>query len=250
MKKWIAILIAALTLTTTVSVTALAVSTARERVYWSYHGWSGRNKYTQADYKQAMALKTEDYDSMSVGAFDKLVADWTDETAFHQSETSLNRLFYTYEKDGDNADFIRLTLKAAFVFCETKHYGGYCTSQTPSYSDGVGQVREEDVFGDKYPVFEAEVDYTICYQVPDEEKLTVGERDSLLLAYRAEVQAFLDGRTEKELLNEDAMERSLKKELARLDKNLSTDKMVLTGTLLDSYYAYNSSEGHTIAENA
>lgn len=231
-----------LALAAAVTVTAVAYP----QVWESRHSggsWKEQWKYTEADYKLALSLKTEGYENLSVGEFDKRVADWTDEAIFHQREEALRRLSYSYGSEQENSQFIHMTLETAFDACSVKHYGGYCTSMRPSYTDGVSRVRTEDVFGDEYPVFEAELDYTITYEVPDETKLTVGEREALLLSYRAAMQKFLDGKTERELLNEKAMQKALEQELSRLDKDLSNGKLKLLGTSLDYFYAYDERSG-------
>lgn len=247
MKEWTA---AGLVLALAAAVTVTAVAYPR---VWNGNRSAGKNwtdewKYTEADYQMALGLKSAGYEKMSVGEFDKLVADYGDEEAFHQREKPLQRLKSSYSWDKADSQFVHLTLTAAFDASAIKHYGGYCTSMRPSFSDEVGRVREEDVFGDKYPVFEAEMSYSITYEVPDESKLTVGERDGLILSYRAAVQKFLDGKTEKELLNDEEMEKLLTAELARLDKSLSSGKMTLLGTSLDYYYAYDESGEYTTAQ--
>jgi len=94
-------------------------------------------------------------------------------------------------------------------------------------------------------VYEASASYTIRYQMPDESRLTVGERDRILTSYRDAVQAFLDGKTEDELSKEEAMTRALKRELKRLDQSLSTQWMALEGTRLNDYFAYGPEGGET-----
>ena len=147
--------------------------------------------YTQADLDEALALRTEGYEAQSVAAFDRALADWTNEAAFHAREERIRRLLCSYE------------------------------------------------------VYEASASYTIRYQMPDESRLTVGERDRILTRYRDAVQAFLDGKTEDELSKEEAMTRALKRELKRLDQSLSTQWMALEGTRLNDYFAYGPEGGET-----
>lgn len=194
--------------------------------------------YTQADLDEALALRTEGYEAQSVAAFDRALADWTNEAAFHAREERIRRLLCSYEEDGPEAEFVLGTLAAAMGACSARHYGGYCTQITPAYADAASYTRSEDVFGDSYVVYEASASYTIRYQMPDESRLTVGERDRILTRYRDAVQAFLDGKTEDELSKEEAMTRALKRELKRLDQSLSTQWMALEGTRLDDYFAY------------
>ena len=194
---------------------------------------------------EALALRTEGYEAQSVAAFDRALADWTNEAAFHAREERIRRLLCSYEEDGPEAEFVLGTLAAAMGACSARHYGGYCTQITPAYTDAAAYTRSEDVFGDSYVVYEASASYTIRYQMPDESMLTVGERDRILTSYRDAVQAFLDGKTEDELSKEEAMTRALKRELKRLDQSLSTQWMALEGTRLDDYFAYGPEGGET-----
>ena len=147
--------------------------------------------YTQADLDEALALRTEGYEAQSVAAFDRALADWTNEAAFHAREERIRRLLCSYEEDGPEAEFVLGTLAAAMGACSARHYGGYCTQIAPAYADAAAYTRSEDVFGDSYVVYEASASYTIRYQMPDESMLTVGERDRILTSYRDAVQAFL-----------------------------------------------------------
>ena len=201
--------------------------------------------YTQADLDEAWPLRTEGYEAQSVAAFDRALADWTNEAAFHAREERIRRLLCSYEEDGPEAEFVLGTLAAAMGACSARHYGGYCTQITPAYADAAAYTRSEDVFGDSYVVYEASASYTIRYQMPDESRLTVGERDRILTSYRDAVQAFLDGKTEDELSKEEAMTRALKRELKRLDQSLSTQWMALEGTRLNDYFAYGPEGGET-----
>ena len=53
--------------------------------------------YTQADLDEALALRTEGYEAQSVAAFDRALADWTNEAAFHAREDRIRRLLCSYE---------------------------------------------------------------------------------------------------------------------------------------------------------
>ena len=54
--------------------------------------------YTQADLDEALALRTEGYEAQSVAAFDRALADWTNEAAFHAREERIRRLLCSYEE--------------------------------------------------------------------------------------------------------------------------------------------------------
>lgn len=228
---------AALVLTVSVGVTALAVPqlvTATENGKGAQ--WPKEWQYTQADLSLVTELKTANYGTLSLAEFDGQVADWDDETAFHRMEEALGRLRRSYPEEGTEYDFIHRTLTASFRECSVKHYGGKCDRVTPYYYDDAARVRTADVFGDAYTVFEAQADYLLNYRVTDETKTTVAQRDKLLSDYRAAVQAFLAGKTEKQLLDDKAMETALKAEFKRLDGVIKTAGITLTGTELDYYY--------------
>lgn len=69
--------------------------------------------YTQTDLDEALALRTEGYEAQSVAAFDRALADWTNEAAFHAREERIRRLLCSYEEDGPEAEFVLGTLAAA-----------------------------------------------------------------------------------------------------------------------------------------
>ena len=71
--------------------------------------------YTQADLDEALALRTEGYEAQSVAAFDRALADWTNEAAFHAREERIRRLLCSYEEDGPEAEFVLGTLAAAMA---------------------------------------------------------------------------------------------------------------------------------------
>ena len=101
--------------------------------------------YTQADLDEALALRTEGYEAQSVAAFDRALADWTNEAAFHAREERIRRLLCSYEEDGPEAEFVLGTLAAAMGACSARHYGGYCTQITPAYADAAAYTRSEDM---------------------------------------------------------------------------------------------------------
>lgn len=76
--------------------------------------------YTQADLDEALALRTEGYEAQSVAAFDRALANWTNEAAFHAREERIRRLLCSYEEDGPEAEFVLGTLAAAMGACSAR----------------------------------------------------------------------------------------------------------------------------------
>lgn len=200
--------------------------------------WPEECQYTPADRALFLACRTEEYETLSLAEFDRRVADWEDEEAFHRMEEALKRLRVSYPEAGEGWAFLQGPLTTAFQACEARHYGGYCHRIRPCRADQAVRVRTGDVFGDEYTVFQAEAGYTLYYRAGDDAAVTVAQREKLLADYRAAVQTFLEGKTERQLLDQTAMEQALKTELARLDKAMAPEGFTLTGTELDYYYSY------------
>ena len=188
-------------------------------------------------------LGAEGWEARSVSDFSKALADWTDEDAFHAGEEAMERLERTYEAGGAYDRFLRRTLSASLGEAGTRHYGGYCARHRDSFSDSAVRERQADVFGDQYTVFQAAADYQVRYVIQDGDKLTVGERDRILNDYRAEVRQYLDGFTEKQLLDEKTMAKKVEVYLESLDGQLSTDLMKLEGSSLVWYSAWGPEYG-------
>lgn len=240
--NWVQAGCAAVMLTLSVSVTALAVpqlvtaqsSARQDAAYWN---WPEEWRYTQADVQLVQDSQADGYEALTLAVFNRRVADWENETAFHRMEEALGRLRRSYPENGALYGFLHGTLLASFRECSARHYGGQCDRVTPYCADEAVRTRTADVFGDAYTVFEAEAGYILNYRVADETKTTVADRDKLLADYRAAVQTFLDGKTEKQLLDQEAMEKALEAELKRLDKRIGVQGIALTGTEMDYYWA-------------
>lgn len=235
-----AVLLACVSAVTFVCVRALDAPAVGRTLWTAVQNWKEdrRWQYTKSDLELLQSLHTGDYQARSVAEFDKALADWTDEDLFHSREEALNRLDRTYEADGEYAQFLARTLTASMGEASTRHYGGYCTRRRDAFWDGAVRERQEDVFGDLYTVFCAQAEYQVCYTILDEAALTVGERDRILSAYREELDAFLAGLSELQLLDEAAMEKKLERQLKVLDGKLSTQQMKLEGSSLAYYSAY------------
>lgn len=195
-------------------------------------------RYTESDYQWARACRAEDYRDQPLAVFNDAVVNWRDEEAFHQAEEALKRLRMSLAEDDALYNFVRVTLEASMDQASCLHYRGTCSRWTPSYEDSAQYTHTEDVFGDPVVVFQADAGYMLRYTVRDDSKLTVGQRDDLLSAYQKAVQAFLDGKTEKELMDRPAMRKALAAELTRLDVTLSTDLVSLSDSTLSWYDAH------------
>ena len=58
-------------------------------------------------------------------------------------------------------------------------------------------------------------DFSFNYSIPEEDKLTVGERDALLQGVETSMEKFLASQGKEKLAKEETMEKALEKELKR-----------------------------------
>ena len=208
--------------------------------YYAFSGTSGGRvqRYEKKDYEWAAALGKAGYKDKTVEQFTGSVCDWQDEEAFHKAEEIVRNLRWGLEEDDPQYAFVDGPLKAAMDILSCRHYAGACKRWTPSYSDAARFEKKADVYGDAYTVFQATAAYTIHYEIPDEGAVTMGELEAVLAGYREGMTAFLDGRTEKQLKDEKAMEKKAAEQLRRLDRELTTDKIRLGESQLDDYSAW------------
>lgn len=199
-------------------------------------GW-GRDdvKYSKADYDLALSFQTEGYADLSVAAFDRSVMDWDDEDAYHRTEAALDRLCASLPGDDPNAGFIFGTLSTAWNACEKRHYSTCERERNPWHSGWASCETYGDVFGDQVLLYGGYVDFCFDYQVPDEQRLTVGQRDTILQSVEDGMEAYLARQTTQALQDEAAMEKSLKAELNRLLAGLQGG-IVWGGTSSLGYY--------------
>lgn len=178
------------------------------------------SQYTKADYDLALSFRSDKYMELTVDAFNRSVLDWDNEDAFHKTEESLQRLFWTLQEEDPNADFIFTTLSYTWDECRTRHYNHCKREQNPSYSGSAERETIGDIFGDPVVLKGGYADYWFDYKIPDGTALTVAQRDAALQSVDTEMQKFLDGQTEKALKDEKSMEKALLTELKRILEKL------------------------------
>ncbi len=173
-------------------------------------------RYTAADYAYLTGLHERDYAAMSVRDFARAAADWTDETAFHQSEERLQRLRYSLPEDDGLYAFLHGALARTWQECRVKHYNACPRAAVPTYDGQAVWEKYGDVYGDPILLAQGETWYWLTYAVEDDAALTVRERDAFLDAVDRGMQAFLDSQSETALKNSGKMKKALQAELKRL----------------------------------
>ena len=156
-----------------------------------YGWWRGTNKYTKEDYEQILSWQTAGYENSSVAEFNRMVMDWEDEETFHKAEEVLQRVYSSLADTDPVADFVYGTLSNTWDECERKHYGVCQRQKNPWHSGEAFLETYGDVFGDKEFLSGGYADYSYDYRIPEEQKVTVAQRDSILKGVDEKMQAFL-----------------------------------------------------------
>lgn len=210
----------------------------RPGTYSRFHFSNSDSQYTKADYDLALSFRSDNYKEMTVDAFNRSVLDWENEDAFHKTEESLQRLFWTLPEEDPNADFIFTTLSYTWDECRTKHYKLCERERNPSYSSTAKRETFGDIFGDPVVLTGGYADFCFDYKIPNGAALTVAQRDAALQGVDSEMQKFLDGQTEKALQDEKSMEKALLAELKQILEKL--DGGLVYAATCDVSYDWNS----------
>lgn len=200
-----------------------------------YGWWRSTNKYTKEDYEQILSWQAAGYENSSVAKFNRMVMDWEDEETFHKAEEVLRRVYSSLADTDPVADFVYGTLSNTWDECERKHYGVCQRQKNPWHSGEAFLETYGDVFGDKEFLSGGYADYSYDYRIPDEQNVTVAQRDSILKGVDEKMQAFLQKQTTEDLQKEEAMEKAADGELERILKALD-GQLVWEGGKELSYY--------------
>lgn len=182
---------------------------------WNWSSSDKDKKYTQAEYEFAVSLKFDGYESMKVGDYNKKVLDWEDETAFHETEDILNKVYYGLKEDDPEYEFFMTTLSNTWEECSVLHYNA-CHKEKPSYSGEAARETFGDIYGDKVLLTGAYADFSFDYEPDSMAEMTVAQRDQALESIQTEMQAILDQFDQSELKDEDKMEKVLEEKLAQV----------------------------------
>lgn len=179
-----------------------------------------------AAYEKLMAYKTEDYGQQSVADFNAALASTPDELAVFLADIA--DVTNTMSPDDENYEFFTTTTTITFssheLYCE--HMGEEFTLFVPmskqsrlcDYLDEAGE-----------PVYEFNcfVESNVAYSIDNPKLVSVAERDKVLLTYKEEMQNYLNGLSETEIVGSNIKEMLIDKSV-ELANSLSTENMRLS----------------------
>jgi len=174
-----------------------------------------------AAYEKLIAYKTEDYGQQSIADFNAALASTPDElTEFLAAEADV---ISTISPDDENYDFFTTTMSfsAHELYCE--HMGEEFTffiaiSKESRLCDYL------DEYGEPVYEFTCIVELNVPYFIDAPKLVTVTERDKILLTFKEEMQNYLNGLSESEIVDGDLRKMLIDKS-AELANCLSTENM-------------------------
>ena len=177
-----------------------------------------------AAYEKLIAYKTESYEKQSISDFNTILASTPDElTEFLAAVADVDS---TISHDDENYDFFNTTISFSSheLYCE--HMGEEFTFNMPlSKQSRPCDYLDED--GETVYDFTCFVEADVAYSINAPELVTVAERDKALLTFKEEMQNYLNGLSEEEIVGGD-IKKMLKTKSAELANSLSTKNMKLT----------------------
>lgn len=177
-----------------------------------------------AAYEKLVAYKAEGYEQQSVADFNAALASTPDElTEFLAAVADVSN---TICSDDENYEFFTTTITFSSHELYCKYMGEEFTLFVPiskqsrlcDYLDEAGE-----------PVYEFNcfVECNVGYSIDNPKLVSVAERDKALLAYKAEMQNYLNGLSETEITDGDVKTMLIDKS-AELADSLSTENMTLS----------------------
>lgn len=193
---------------------------------------------TEVDYRLLLSLKTDDYADKSVSDFLHSYTELAQNSDFEKAYERVSRDIASNDVRVDITNeemrFIETTLEATSQeFVAMYQHGNepptlrYRIEKQRCVTINEGDLRDPIVF-------ELFIDYSFVYSIQDDTGLTVGERDTVLLAANNDIHSFIDGCAEAELVNGQA---ALDTEFERLEQRYSNGKIKLSIDVI-SYQAH------------
>ncbi len=177
-----------------------------------------------AAYEKLIAYKTKGYEKQSIADFNTTLASTPDELAEFLAEVA--DVGSTISHDDENYDFFNTSISFSSheLYCE--HMGEEFTFNIPlsKQSRPCGYLDED---GETVYDFTCFVEADVAYFIKAPELVTVAERDKALLTFKEEMQNYLNGLSEEEIVGGD-IKKMLKTKSAELANSLSTKNMKLT----------------------
>ena len=177
-----------------------------------------------AAYEKLIAYKTKGYEKQSIDDFNEALASTPDELA--EFLAAVADVGSTISHNDENYDFFNTTISFSSheLYCE--HMGEEFTFNMPLSK----QSRPCDYLDeDRETVYDFTcfVEADVAYSINAPKLVTVAERDKALLTFKEEMQNYLNGLSEEEIVGGN-IKKMLKIKSAELANSLSTKNMKLT----------------------
>lgn len=188
------------------------------------------------DYSEVLALRTENYQSLSLKDFNAAAKAKIDrDTGFL---STFSDLMSSLSPDDSEYQFVYETLNYSITEVISPQMGNAVTLlQHLKKNDGAYSENG----GETFYSFMFTALYSVEYRVIDEAALTVGERDALLSAYQSDLQNAV-GDMSKEQLTAGNIKSEIQKTADDLASKLSTDTLVFENAEILSIEIHDSGQ--------
>ena len=179
---------------------------------------------TSAAYEKLIAYKTEGYGQQSIADFNTTLASTPDELT--EFLAAVADVISTISPDDENYDFFTTTIS----FSSQELYGEnmgeefFISMPLSKLSRPCDYLDDE---GETVYDFTCFVDATAVYSIQAPKFVSVAERDKALLTFKEEMQNYLNGLSEEEIVGGDIKKMLIDKS-AELANSLSTENMKLS----------------------
>ncbi len=177
-----------------------------------------------AAYEKLIAYKTESYRKQNIADFNKTLASTPDELT--EFLAAVADVISTISPDDENYDFFTTTIcfSSQELYCE--HMREELTFSMP-LSTQSRPCDYLDVDGETVYDFSCFVEADVAYAINNPKLVMVEERDKALLTFKEEMQNYLNGLSEAEIVGKDIKKMLIDKS-AELANSLSTENMKLS----------------------
>lgn len=187
---------------------------------------------TSAAYEKLIAYKTDNYSQQSVADFNNLLLDNND---FLELLEAHSDVMAAISPNDDNYDFIMLTLNASLNEIYYEQVEKNTVFSLSGYLEKKEQPMNVEPLPDKTSLSAEEQSYnflfyalySINYTLPDPAAITVAERDSILKAFRAKMQQYVDGLSVNEIVDSN-IKTLLSDKATELANSMSSEKISLS----------------------
>lgn len=179
---------------------------------------------TSAAYEKLISYKTANYGEQSIADFNTTLAPTPDELT--ELLAAVADVSNTISSDDENYEFFTttITFSSHELYCE--YMGEEVTFSMPiSKQSRPCDYLDED--GETVYDFGCFVEADVAYSVIAPKLVTVAERDKALLTFKEEMQNYLNGLSEAEIVGSD-LEKMLTDKSTELADSLSTEAMKLS----------------------